>query len=47
MGDIFRINCLGCGEENGPITTHPGTVGIHCSCGITTTVDISTQKIDE
>ena len=31
MGDIFRVNCPGCGEEKGSITTHPGIVGIHCS----------------
>ena len=47
MGDIFRVNCPGCGEEKGPITRHPGTVGIHCSCGIAATAGISTQKIDE
>jgi hypothetical protein len=47
MGDIFRVNCPGCGEEKGSITTHPGTVGIHCSCGITATVDIGAQEIDE
>ncbi|GAA0524343.1 hypothetical protein GCM10008992_25980 [Halorubrum aquaticum] len=47
MGDIFRVNCPGCGQEKGPITTHPGTVGIHCSCGVTATVDIGAQEIDE
>lgn len=47
MGDIFRVNCPGCGQEKGPITTHPGSVGIHCSCGITATADISAQEIDE
>jgi hypothetical protein len=47
MGEIFRVNCPGCGEEKGPITTYPGTVGIHCSCGITATVDIGAQEIDE
>ena len=47
MGGIFRVNCPGGGEEKGPITTHPGTVGIHCSCGITATVDIGAQEIDE
>jgi hypothetical protein len=26
---------------------HPGTVGIHCSCGVTATIDIGAQKIDE
>ena len=46
MGDIVRVNCPGCGEGKGPITTHPGTVGILCSCGITATVDIGTQEID-
>ncbi|PHQ44260.1 hypothetical protein DJ68_19445, partial [Halorubrum sp. C3] len=47
MGETFRVNCPGCGKEKGPITTHPGTVGIHCSCGITATVDIGAQEIDE
>ena len=27
--------------------THPSSVGIHCSCGITATVDIGAQEIDE
>jgi hypothetical protein len=44
MCDILPVNCPGCGEEKGPITTHLGIVGIHCSCGITAIVDISTQK---
>ena len=46
MGEIFRVNCPGCGEEKGPIAMHPGTVGIHCSCGISATVDISTQDAE-
>jgi hypothetical protein len=35
MGDIFRVNCPGCGEEKGLITAHPGTVGIHFQGGET------------
>jgi hypothetical protein len=47
MGDIFRVNCPGCGEEKGSITTHPGTVGIHCSYGVTSTVDVEAKGIGE
>jgi len=47
MGDIFRVNCPGCRKEKGPITTHPATVGIHYSCGITATVGIGAQEINE
>jgi hypothetical protein len=47
MGEIFRVNCPGCGQQKGPIAMHPGTVGIHCSCGVTATIDIGAQKIDE
>ena len=47
MVNIFRVKCPGCEEEKGPITTHPDSVGIHCSCGITAIVDIDAQEIDE
>ena len=46
MGGVFRVNCPNCGEEKSPITTHLGTVGIHCLCGVTATVDIGAQEID-
>jgi len=47
MGGVFRVNCPEGGEVKDPITTHPGTVGIHCSCGISATVDIGTQDAEE
>jgi len=46
MVETFSVDCPGCGETKGPITTHPGTVGIHCSCGVTFTVDVDAQAID-
>ncbi|MDB2283675.1 hypothetical protein PM038_00095 [Halorubrum ezzemoulense] len=47
MTETFDIECPGCGKTKGPITTHPGTVGIHCSCGVSATVDIENQTVDE
>ena len=47
MTETFYVECPGCGKTKGPITTHPGTVGIHCSCGVTSTVNVDTMKISE
>jgi hypothetical protein len=46
MTESFSVDCPGCGTTKGPITTHAGTVGIHCSCGVTASVDIEAQEID-
>ena len=45
MAETFVVNCLGCGETKELITTHAGTVGIHCSCGAS--VDIKARDVDE
>ncbi|MDB2226053.1 hypothetical protein PM023_15485 [Halorubrum ezzemoulense] len=47
MAETFSVDCPGCGKEKGPITTHPGTVGIHCSCGVTSSVDVDGKGVDE
>ena len=47
MGDTFAVDCPGCGMTKGPISVHAGTVGIHCSCGVTAIVDIEAKAIDE
>jgi hypothetical protein len=47
MTESFSVECPGCGETKGPITTHAGTVGIHCSCGVTSSVDIGAREIGD
>jgi uncharacterized Zn finger protein len=47
MTETLYVECPGCGEKKRPITTHHGTVGIHCSCGVASTADIEEQKIGE
>lgn len=47
MGEIYSVNCPGCGKTKGPISEHVATVGIHCSCGVTSTVDIEAQEIGD
>ena len=45
MTETFEVECPGCGTTKGPISVHAGTVGIHCSCGVTASVDIEAQAI--
>lgn len=47
MTETFDVECPGCGETKEPITTHVGTVGIHCSCGVSASVDIEVREIDD
>ncbi|WP_179235242.1 hypothetical protein [Halorubrum ezzemoulense] len=47
MTEIFYVECPGCAESKGPITTHAGTLGIHCSCGVSARVDIEAQEISD
>ena len=47
MTESVNVECPGGGETKGPITTNAGTVGIHCSCGVTSSFDIEAQAIDD
>ena len=47
MTESFDVECPGCGKMKGPITTNPGTVGIHCSCGVSASGDIEAQEIGD
>lgn len=47
MTETFNVDCPSWGETKGPITTHAGTVGIHCSCGVSASVDIEGQAIGD
>lgn len=47
MAETFAIDCQGCGETKSLITTHHGTIGIHRSRGVTSTVDIEVQEIGD
>ena len=47
MTETFAVECPGCGETKGAMTDHPGTIGVHCSCGVTFSVDIEARDVDE
>ncbi|MFC7323280.1 hypothetical protein ACFQMF_01670 [Halorubrum rutilum] len=47
MADTFSVDCPGCGTTKGPMTDHAGTIGVHCSCGVSFSVDIEARDIDE
>ncbi|WP_017344592.1 hypothetical protein [Halorubrum sp. T3] len=47
MAETFYVECPGCGETKGADHHNPGTVGIHCSCGVSASVDIEAQAIGD
>ncbi|WP_423995941.1 hypothetical protein [Halorubrum trapanicum] len=47
MVETFDVEWPGCGETKGPITTHDGTASIHCSGGVSASVDIEAQEISD
>lgn len=47
MSETFSINCPGCGEEKEHMTDRAGTIGVHCSCGVSFSVDIKARDVDE
>ncbi|WP_161781693.1 hypothetical protein [Halorubrum coriense] len=47
MTETFHLKCPGCGTEKAPFTTHDGTIGVHCSCGVSFNVDIEARQVGE
>lgn len=47
MMETFSVDCPGCGKTIRAITTDTKSVGIHCSCGVTSSVDVEAQEIGD
>jgi len=47
MTETFDVKCPGCGTTKPAITTTTKTATIHCSCGVTSRVDIEAQEIGD
>lgn len=47
MGEIFAIECPGCGEMKDHMTDTADTIGVHCSCGVSFAVDVEAQAVGE
>jgi len=47
MTETFSVECPGCGKTSRAITVDTQSVGIHCSCGVTASVDVNAQAIDD
>jgi len=42
---VFAVDCPGCGTEKGHMTTTASQIGVHCSCGVSFSVDIEEQTV--
>ncbi|MCG1008398.1 hypothetical protein [Halorubrum lacusprofundi] len=47
MTETFDVDCPGCGDTSRAISVDTQNVGIHCSCGVTASVDVEAQAIDD
>ncbi|MFC5278662.1 hypothetical protein ACFPM1_07825 [Halorubrum rubrum] len=47
MAEHFSVACPGCGEEKKHMTDHAGQIGVHCSCGVSFSVDIEARDVNE
>ena len=47
MTETFSVDCLGCGTQKCHLSTNASQIGIHCSCGVTASVDIEAQAIGD
>ncbi len=47
MAETYALDCPGCGTTKGPISEDASQVGIHCSCGVTASVDVDSQEIGD
>ena len=45
MTETFDVDCPGCGDTTRAITTDTKSVGIHCSCGVTASVDVDDLQL--
>ena len=43
----FAVDCPGCGTEKAHMTTQSKTIGVHCGCGVTFTVDVDKQVVED
>ncbi|WP_166377430.1 hypothetical protein [Halorubrum sp. BOL3-1] len=43
----FAVNCPGCGVSKEHMTTTANKIGVHCSCGISFSVNIEEQTVDD
>ncbi|WP_158293602.1 hypothetical protein [Halorubrum sp. GN12_10-3_MGM] len=43
----FAVDCPGCGVSKEHMTTQSDQIGVHCSCGVTFTVDINEQTVGD
>ncbi|WP_158294455.1 hypothetical protein [Halorubrum sp. GN11GM_10-3_MGM] len=43
----FAVDCPGCEASKEHMTTQSNQIGVHCSCGVTFTVDIDGQTVDD
>jgi len=43
---VFSVDCPGCGKKKRHMTA-AGQIGVHCGCGVSFTVDIEEQAVDE
>jgi len=44
---MFSVSCPSCGIEKAHMTTQSSQIGVHCSCGVTFTVDVDEQTVDD
>lgn len=47
MTETFSVECPGCNDPKTPLSTNAQTIGIHCSCGVTATVDVEAQSVSD
>ena len=47
MTETFEVDCPGCGTQKRYLSTNASQIGIHCSCGVSASVDVEAQAIDE
>jgi len=47
MSETFAVDCPGCGTTKDHMSDTATQIGVHCSCGVTFTVDIEARDVDE
>jgi lysyl-tRNA synthetase class I len=47
MTETFCVSCPGCGKEKKHMASRAETIGVHCSCGVSASVDIEAQEIGD
>ena len=44
---MFAVDCPGGGVSKEHMTTQSNQIGVHCSCGVTFTIDVDEQTVDD